>query len=99
MLEIDLLEHEEVEEMAQSQVLWLISLDQFEAEWLKEEAAIDDVTRTHIVSVSLDEIRLHRVELHRDAGWRLIAKQIEFDLVPFEFAFDHFGHFDPLAFQ
>src|SRR5436305_396489 len=90
MLEINLLDHEVVEVMPDAHICWLKGIDQIERERLKNETAVNDVARLHIVTVCEIQIGPDRAELDRRAGRFFVAPNVELHLVSFEFALEHY---------
>ena len=99
MLQINLLQDKVIEEVAQSQIGWLISLDQIETQRLKKQPAVNDITRPDIIAVSLNEIGPHRTERHFHRHRLLVAPDVKLHGVAFEFSLDNFGHLDAVTFE
>ena len=100
MLQIKLLQNEVFKKMAEAQISWPIGFEQIEIQRLKKQAAVKEITRTHIVAVSLHEVgprRLQKLDFH--GRWLLVAPDVELDRVALEFAFYYFLKIRALAIQ
>src|SRR2546428_11712370 len=71
MLDVKLIEHIEIEEMPETQVLRLICFEQIETQRLEEQTAVKHITRSHIVFVTLDQIWRGSVGLH-PPPWKVV---------------------------
>src|SRR5205807_4683484 len=92
VFEIKLVDHIEIKEVAQPQVLRLIRFQQVEVERLEKQAAVNDITRAHIVAMALHEIRRHGVELNAAAGLLFVPPDLKSHIVAFKFSLDYFRH-------
>ena len=85
--------------MAEADVARLIRFNQIERERLKQQAAVDNITRAHVVTVRQVGIGPDRSELDRHSEGLFVAQDIELYQIAFEFPLDYFRHVDPLPFE
>src|SRR5262249_25267019 len=99
MLKIDLFQDKVVEVMANARIGCLIGIEKVKRQGLKDQAAVNNVTRSGIIMVSLHLIRPDRIQLDPQRHRLPVAQDFELHLVTLEFAFDDFGHFYSFPFK
>src|SRR5438067_8504652 len=99
MLKIDLFQDKVVEVMANARIACLIGIKKVERQRLKDQAAVNDITRAGIVMMSLHLIGPDRVQLDPQRHRLPVAQDFELYLVTLKFAFDYFRHFYSFTFE
>src|SRR6266404_9776224 len=86
--------------MTEAQISLPIGFEQVEIQRLKEQAAVKHVAGTHIITVTLNQIRpcrLCQLDLHSHR--LLVTPDVELNRAPFEFPLHYFLKVRGLAFQ
>ena len=99
MVAIKLVDHVEIEKVAQPQILRLIRFEQVETQRLKNQTAVNNIARAHVVLVTLHQVRRHGIELHAPSSRLLVPPDFKLHIVMFEFSLDHLRHLDVFAFE
>src|SRR4029453_15219627 len=93
MLKIDLFQEKVVEVMANARIGCLIGIKKIERQRLKDQAAVNDITRTGIVMMSLHLVGPDRVQLDPERHRLPVAQDLELHFVTLKFKFDYFRSF------
>src|SRR6516162_10528968 len=96
MLSVDLVSDKKIVEISQTQVFYLISIDEILRKRLKYQATKEHKSRGRIIMVCLYKIRPVPFKLKLDGQFLLVSQDFKLHRVPFEFPFDNFRHIDAL---
>ncbi len=91
---VDFVRHEEIVEVTQAHVLYLIRVHEILGQRLEHQPPKENESRWRIVTVGLDQIGSIPRQLNFDCLLCFIAQNVEFYIVAFELSFDDFGHLD-----